>query len=158
MSLERRDFLILWRSEVCSLPKGRRCAEAALWRAAKAESRRHSRLGNLRYGRGFEPALGTRCEFLRAFAAVDEEEDGHANGQPVGDLFEDQGATAICNFAVDFDAAIDWARVHNEGIWFCSREARGVEAKEAGVFAEAGKHALALPFMLDAQQIDNVGI
>src|SRR5882724_9231143 len=33
------------------LPTGRRRAEAALWRAAKAESRRYSRLGNLRYGR-----------------------------------------------------------------------------------------------------------
>jgi len=37
-----------------TLPTGRRRAEAAFWRAAKAESRRHSRLetvGNLRYFR-----------------------------------------------------------------------------------------------------------
>src|SRR6266850_2261701 len=50
-----------------------------------------------------EDWLRARRKLLGAFAAVDEEEDGHANGQAIGDLFEDQGATAIGDFAVDFD-------------------------------------------------------
>src|SRR5882724_3220109 len=54
-SLLYRGFPIRQRCEVSqALPTGRRRAEAALWRAAKAESRRHSRwetVGNLRYFR-----------------------------------------------------------------------------------------------------------
>jgi len=40
--------------------------------------------------------LGSR-QLLRAFAAVDEEEHGHADGEAVGDLFEDDGAAAVCD-------------------------------------------------------------
>ena len=97
-------------------------------------------------------------DFLGAFAAVDEEEDGHADGEAVGDLVQNQRALAIGDFAVDFYAAIDGAGVHDERVGFGFLEARFVEAKERGVFVDARKHRLALALVLDAQEMDDVGV
>src|SRR5580704_3488101 len=99
-----------------------------------------------------------RCaDFLRAFAAVDKEEDGHADSQAVGDLVKNDGAAAVGDVAVNLDAAVDGAGVHDEGIGLGAGEPGFVEAEEAGVFAEAGKHGLALAFVLDAEEVDDVG-
>ena len=97
-------------------------------------------------------------DFLRAFAAVHEEKNGHAHGETVGDLFQNDGAPAIGNFAVNFHAAIDRTRMHDQRIGFGFFQALFVQAKQTRVFAQTGKHALALPFVLDAQQIDDIGI
>src|SRR5690349_6630481 len=61
-------------------------------------------------------------DFLRAFAAVDEEEHGHAHGQAVGDLLEDHGAAAIGDFAVNLDTAVDGAGMHDERIGLGERQ------------------------------------
>jgi hypothetical protein len=104
-----------------------------------------------------EDELG-RADFLGAFAAVDEEEDGHADGEAVGDLFQYEGAAAVGDVAVDLNAAVDGAGVHDESVGFGEGEALAVEAVEADVFVEAGEHGLALAFVLDAQEVDDVGV
>jgi len=48
-----------------------------------------------------------RCEFHRPFAAVDEKEDGHADGEAIGYLVQNHRAVGIGDIAIDFHAAID---------------------------------------------------
>ena len=47
--------------------------------------------------------------------------------------------------------------MHDEGVGLGLGEARAVEAEEAGVFADTGEHRLALAFVLDAQEVDDIG-
>jgi len=47
----------------------------------------------------------------------------HPHRDAVGHLLEDHAVLAICEFAVDFDAAIDRARVHDDRLGL-SHEAR----------------------------------
>ena len=42
--------------------------------------------------------------------------NGHAHGETVGDLVENDALHAVGDFAVDFDAAIDRARMHDQAI------------------------------------------
>src|SRR6266481_1207920 len=97
-------------------------------------------------------------QFLRTFAAVNKEKHRHPNCEPIGHLLKDKRTAAISDFAVDFDAAIDRAGMHDERVGFGSSQARPVQTEEAGVFVEAGKHALALTLMLDTQQVNDVRI
>src|SRR5580693_5757002 len=90
---------------------------------------------------------------IRARAEV---KHGHADGEAVGHLVEDDAAAAVGEVAVDLDAAVDRAGVHDERTGL---EVLGTllgEAEERGVFAEAGEVFLALPLVLDAQQVDDV--
>ena len=48
--------------------------------------------------------------------------------------------------------------MHDNHVGFCPREALLVESEQGGVFIEAGEHRLALALVLDAQQVDDVGI
>lgn len=45
-------------------------------------------------------------------------EDCHADGDTVGDLVEDEGVGGVGEIGVDFDAAVDRAWVHDDGVWF----------------------------------------
>src|ERR1043166_46644 len=45
-------------------------------------------------------------------------QDCHAYGQSVGDLIENDTLQAVCDFAVDLDAAVNRARMHDETIRF----------------------------------------
>ena len=69
-------------------------------------------------------------------AAGAEEKDGHADGDAVGHLFEDDAAGTVRQFAVDFDAAVDGARVHDDRLRIEPAGAGFIEAEHAGVFAE----------------------
>ncbi len=42
--------------------------------------------------------------------------NGHADGETVGDLIENDALQAVGDFAVDLDAAIDRARMHDQAI------------------------------------------
>ena len=65
---------------------------------------------------------------------------------------------AVSHVAVDLDAAVDRAGMHDEAVGF-ERAARAlVRPKERGVFAKTGKIFLALAFVLDAEKIDHVGV
>ena len=83
---------------------------------------------------------------------------GHAHGQAVGHLFKDDRTAAIGHFAVNFHAAVDRAGVHDQGVGLGPGQAGLGQAEQAGVFAEAGKHRLALALVLDAQEVDDVGV
>ena len=83
-----------------------------------------------------ERNAGVRAQLLREAdfgrnPATDEEEHRHAHGEAVGDLFQNDGAPAVGDFAVDFHAAIDRAGMHDEHVGFCLREPRFVQAEEA---------------------------
>src|SRR3954463_11596344 len=97
-----------------------------------------------------------RGDFLWPLAAVDEEQDGHAHGQAICDLFQHERPFSISNFAVDFHAAIDWAGVHDQSIGFTAVKPSFVEAEQISVLADTGEHGLALAFVLDAQQVDYI--
>ena len=63
---------------------------------------------------------------------------------------------AVGDFAVDFDAAVDRAGMHDQAIRFQQFRAFLGQAKQADVFAEPGKIFFALTFVLDAQQIHDI--
>src|SRR5207253_11212395 len=63
------------------------------------------------------PCYGlARSHLLLPFAAVDEEEAGHADGEAVGDLFENERTAAVGGLAVNLDAVVDGAGGHAEGV------------------------------------------
>ena len=94
----------------------------------------------------------------RAFSARNEEENRHADGEAIGDLLEDDGAFGIGDVAIDLDTAIDGAGMHDQDVGLGEREARLIEAEKSGVLADAGKHGMALTLVLDAQEIDDIGV
>ncbi len=65
---------------------------------------------------------------------------------------------AVGNFAVNFHAAIDRAGMHDQRIGFGPGQAGFVQAEKLRVFVDAGEHGLALALVLDAQQVDDVGV
>ncbi len=91
-------------------------------------------------------------------AAGAEVESGHADGDTVGDLLEDYAAGRVSDIAVDFNAAVDRPRMHDDGIRFDPAGTGIIEAKHAGIFANGGEVADALAFVLNAEQHDHVGI
>src|ERR1041385_5583394 len=108
------------------------------------------------------------CRMLRAgslrspdFSRRDssaEIKNGHAHGQTVGNLIENDAACSVGDFAVDLDAAIDRPRMHDQAIRLQQFRPLLGQAKQRGVFDNAGKVFFALTFVLDAQKIYNVGI
>ncbi|MFM1944055.1 MAG: hypothetical protein RI897_3037, partial [Verrucomicrobiota bacterium] len=107
-------------------------------------------VGSLRCG-------GLGGHFEGAFASIDEEQHGHADGEAVGDLFENYRAVAIGELAVDLDASVDGAGMHDDGVGFGAFEPFFIQAEQAGVFADAGEHGFALAFVLDAEEVDDIG-
>jgi len=95
---------------------------------------------------------------LVRFAAGAEEEDGHADGDAVGDLLEDHAAVAVGEVAVDLDAAVDGAGVHDDGLRVEPGGAGLVEAEHARVLAERGEVAARLALVLDAQEHHHLGV
>ena len=69
-------------------------------------------------------------------AAGAEKQDGHADGDAVGHLFEDDAAGTVRQFAVDFDSAIDGTGVHDDRLWVEPAGAGFIESEHARVFAE----------------------
>src|SRR5690348_3160686 len=92
------------------------------------------------------------------FRAADQkqEEQRHANGNAVGDLFEDAGLRAIGNIGSDFDSAVHRAGMENDGVRLGVAEACGVELVEQNVIA-GGKSGFVQAFGLHAQGDDDVG-
>ena len=84
-------------------------------------------------------------------------EDGHADGEAVGDLLEDHGAAGVGELAFDFDAPVDGARVHDERLRMEQGHAGGRQAEQGRILARGGEHGLALPLVLDAEEVDDVG-
>ena len=72
-----------------------------------------------------------RRNLLRSLAAVDQKQNGHADGDTVGHLLQNQRAGAVGDFAVDLHAAIDRTGVHDEGIGPGLREPGLVQAERA---------------------------
>ncbi len=59
--------------------------------------------------------------------------DGHADGDAVPDLFEDDRARAVGDLAFDLHASVDGARVHHDRLGLEPGGALGVEAELRGV-------------------------
>src|SRR6267154_2176565 len=60
--------------------------------------------------RVFRPALILFSRhFLRALAAVNQEEHSHPDGEAIGDLFQNDRAAAIGDVTINFHAAVDGA-------------------------------------------------
>src|SRR5579859_595156 len=92
------------------------------------------------------------------FRAADQkqEQQGHANGNAVGDLFEDAGLRAVGDFGGDLNSAIHRSGVENDGVGLGEAETCGVELVEQNVIA-GGKRGLVQAFGLHAQDNDDVG-
>ena len=73
-------------------------------------------------------------------------------------MFQDHRSSAIRYLAIDLHAAIDRAGMHDQGVGPGFRQPRFVETEEAGIFAETWKHRLALTLVLNAEQVDDVGL
>ena len=90
-------------------------------------------------------------------AAVGEEvHDGHAHGDAVGDLLEDDGTGAVGEFGGQLDVAVDGAGVHDERVLRRGLEGGIVDTEEADIFADAGEEPLGLALELDAQRINHI--
>ena len=62
----------------------------------------------------------------------------------------------VRHVAVDLDAAIDWPGVHDQTVRLESCRPRLRESEKRNILAEPGKILLALPLVLDAEQVDHV--
>ena len=103
----------------------------------------------------FGGANGIRAIFRRA--RNQQVEKRHANGDAVGDLFENAGLRAVGDFGRDFAAAIHGAGMQYEGIGFGAAEALGVELiAENIIFVGDGRFVHA--FGLHAKDEDDVGV
>src|SRR6202790_388201 len=107
----------------------------------------------LGFGVGFHFESG-----VRAFRGADHQqvENGHAGGDPVGDLFEHGGLRAVGNFGSDFRAAVDGPRMKNQRLWFGELHALGVELIKQNVIA-LREGRLVEAFGLHAEDDDDVG-
>src|SRR5580658_648725 len=84
-------------------------------------------------------------------------EKRHADGDAVGDLFENAGLGAVGNFGRDLAAAIHGAGVENEGVGFGAAESFGVELVAENIIFVGDRrfvHALGL----HAQDEDDVSV
>ena len=96
--------------------------------------------------------------FLRSFSTVNQEKNGHSHGQPVCHLFQYYRTLAIRHVTVDLHTPVDRSGMHDHNVRPGESKAGLIQSKEAGILANAGKHRLALPLVLNAQQIDDVGV
>ena len=96
--------------------------------------------------------------WFHRLSAGAEEEHSHPDCEAVGDLFEDDGAVAVGDLAVNFHAAINRTGMHDHGVGLEPGEALLVQAEHRSVFADAWEERLALAFVLDAEQVDHVGV
>ena len=65
---------------------------------------------------------------------------------------------AVANVGINFDAAVHRARMKDEDVVFSPFEAVFLDSKQRVIFAGAGEESDALPFLLNAQDVDDVGI
>src|ERR1700720_2464200 len=88
--------------------------------------------GFLGFGVGFHFESG-----MCALRGADHQqiEDGHADGDAVGDLFENGGLRAVGNFGSDFGAAVDGPRMKNQRLGLGEFHALGVELVKQDVIA-----------------------
>src|SRR5579862_7587699 len=93
---------------------------------------------------------------VRGRAADEVVEQGHANREAVGDLFEHAGLRAIGDGGIDFEAADDGAGVQHERVGLREQQARGRELvlRDVFVWSERG---LMEALGLHAQDRDDVG-
>src|SRR4029077_11281424 len=83
-------------------------------------------------------------------------ENGHANGEAVGDLIEDDALQSVGDVAVDLDPAVDRTWMHDEAIRFQKFCAFFRQAEQPDVFAEAGEIFSALAFVLNPQKVYDI--
>jgi competence protein ComEC len=88
----------------------------------------------------------------------DEVKDRHADREAVGHLFQNDRTIPVGGVGIDLHPAVDRARVHDEHVRFEARHAGAVETELGAVLANARKHCLTLPLVLDAEQVHHVGI
>ncbi len=84
-------------------------------------------------------------------------EQSHANGNAVGDLFEDAGLRAVGDFGGDLDAAHHGTGVENDGVWVGPAETLSIELVEEDVIV-GGKRGFVEALGLDAEDDDDVGV
>ena len=68
--------------------------------------------------------------------------NSHAHGEAVGDLVENDALQAVGDFAVDLDAAVDRAWMHDQAIGFQKLRPLFRQAEKPDVFADPGKYSL----------------
>ena len=86
----------------------------------------------------------------------DEVEYRHSDSQAIGYLLEDAAVWAVGYFAGDFHAAVDWAWVHDEHIFFAPGQPLGCHAVELVIFSQRGEQPAAEAFELNPQHIYRV--
>src|SRR5687768_12261099 len=94
------------------------------------------------------PFSRTRSAGKGGSGAEEEEQDGHADGDPVGDLPRDDGVGELGDLGRDLHAAVHRAGVHDEGAVLEVGGSSAGESVVGGVLAEARQqgfgHALLL--------------
>src|SRR3989449_9828996 len=89
-------------------------------------------------------------------AADEQEKQGHAHCQAVGHLLEDAGLRAVGDFRSELDAAVHGPGMQHQCAGFCQFQARRRDLVKKNVIVE-GERRLVEPFLLDAQQMHDVG-
>src|SRR5687768_14992784 len=91
-----------------------------------------------------------------ASLAEEQEQDGHAHGDAVGDLAGDDGAGQVGDLGGDLDAAVHGPGVHDEGVVAEQPRPLPGESVERRVLPQAGQQRLGLALLLHAEQVDDV--
>src|SRR5580700_2264324 len=94
--------------------------------------------------------------FFRA-AHKKQEEQRHADGDPIGDLLEDAGLRTVSDFRSDLHAAIHRAGMENDGVGLGEAQTLGAELIEKNVVC-GGKRGFMKALGLHAENEHNVGI
>ena len=83
-------------------------------------------------------------------------EDGHSDGHAIFDLVEDDRLFAVGRVAVEFDAPVDGAGVHDDDVLAEAVEEAFIDAVGEAVFAQGGEERLVLALELDAKDVGDV--
>ena len=91
-------------------------------------------------------------------AAEQQVQDGHPDGDAVGDLLDDHRAVGVGDVGGDLHAADHRAGVHHDRVVLERRHPAAVEAVAAGVLARGREERAVHPLPLDPQHHHRVGL
>src|SRR5690606_3509657 len=99
-----------------------------------------------------------RCAFRAnsASCACEKVEYGHAHGDAVFHLIQDNRMLGVSNVAAQFHSSVDGTRVHDHNLPLQAVEESLIDTVVEGVFAQAREIPDLLPLELNAEHVGNV--
>lgn len=86
----------------------------------------------------------------------DHGKNGHADGDTVFNLFEDDRAGAVGGFAVKLDSPVDRTGVHHDKITTHRTESESVKTEKPRILGHRRKEGAILAFSLNTEHVESV--